>query len=83
MPDIARMLARAHPARRIPTRRAPNFIMRTLALFDAEVRTILPNLDQSVRLSADQARRDFGITFRSAESSLLAAADSLLTYKLA
>lgn len=72
-PQMAEALKEALPGRRIVTRKAPNAIVRFLSLFDKEIRTILPNLDREDRISADRARRDFGIDFIAARESVKAA----------
>lgn len=81
-PEMATVLKTAFPGRRIVTRRAPNWIIRILALFDAEVRTIVPSLDSKVSVTADRARHDLGISFRPASDAIVSAGAFLIENKL-
>ncbi len=76
--EMARTLREAHPGRRIPARTAPDLMVRLLALFDAEVRSILPDLGTLHRVSARRAEEELGIRFTPPEASLLATARHLL-----
>jgi dihydroflavonol-4-reductase len=82
-PQMAQILKSAFPDRRIVTRRAPNFVIRMLALVDAEVRTIVPNLDQRTDVTAERARRDLGVTFRPAADAVVSAGRFVIENKLA
>ncbi len=63
--------------RRVPTRPLPNWLMRMVALFDAEVRGFVPELGKSKNASNDKACRLLGWTPRSPREALLATAKSL------
>ncbi|MEJ6390962.1 NAD-dependent epimerase/dehydratase family protein [Gymnodinialimonas ulvae] len=63
MPDIARHLAAAYPDRKIATRQAPTWLMRLLALFDPEVKGILPQLGPMPEFDTSATQADLGITF--------------------
>lgn len=78
-PEMAEALKEAFPNRAIVTRRAPNLIVKFLALFDAEIRTIVPNLDRPDRISAGRARRELGVPFRDARESVKAAGEYLVS----
>ncbi len=78
MPDMARVLKSAHPTRRIPTRIAPIALLRLLALFDPQIRTILPALGQVHPVSNARARADLDLRFVSPEGALRASADWLI-----
>ena len=80
-PQMAQILKSAFPDRRIVTRRAPNFIIRVLALFDKEIRTIVPNLDDRVDVTAERARRDLGLTFRPAREAIVSAGRYIIDNK--
>ena len=69
-------------ARKVPTRRLPGWLMRTVALFDPTVRGVLPELGKRKNASSEKARRVLGWTPRTADESILAAARSLLTLGL-
>lgn len=72
MPNMARILKTAYPARRMPTRIAPRPLLRLLALFDPEIRLILPWLDWHPTLDNSRTRRDLGLPMTPAETSVLA-----------
>lgn len=64
--------------RRIPTRRIPSWLLRTVALFDPQIRGILPELGKRKNASNEKARRVLGWSPRSPGESALATARSLL-----
>jgi dihydroflavonol-4-reductase len=82
MPDMGRILKVVYPNRRIATRAAPSLIMRGLAVFDPEVRSILPKLGKVERVSNARARTEMGMTFIPAAEALKASAASLIERKL-
>ena len=65
-------------ARKVPTHGLPSWLLRGLALFDPQVRGVLPELGKRKNASNEKARRVLGWAPRSAEDSALAAARSLL-----
>lgn len=77
--EMTRALKAAWPDRRIPVREAPRPVIRFLSLFDASIRTILPRLGHTDRLSNARAVRELGIQFTAPQAALLAAADWLVT----
>ncbi len=64
--EVAHAIGAALPDRRIVTREAPDFVIRALALFDREVRTIVPILGRREEISNAKARRLLGMEFRDA-----------------
>ncbi len=76
--EMARMLQDAHPDRGITPRRAPNLLMRLVALWDRDVRSILPSLGFMPQVSAAATEADMGIAFIRLEEALRATADDLL-----
>ena len=80
--DMAKTLAAAYPERKITTRRAPNWLVRILALFDKPIRTILPNLDRRQDMSNAQAKQVLGSDFIDVEDSIRASADFLVSNNL-
>jgi dihydroflavonol-4-reductase len=82
MPEMGRALKAAYPDRRIATREAPYLAMRLFALWDAEVRSILPVLGWRPKVSAERAERDMGIRFIPAEDALRATAADLIRRNL-
>ena len=83
MYELGRILKAAYPARRIPTRAAPRLVMRMMALFDPEVRSILPKIGKTERLSNARARSEMDLRFIPAAEALKASAASLIDRKLA
>jgi dihydroflavonol-4-reductase len=75
--DMARILKAAYPNRSITTRRAPRLLLRFLALFDGEIRMILPWLGMKLALDNSKARRELGLKITPARESVLATAAAL------
>lgn len=78
MPAMAAELKRAHPSRRIATRVAPMFVLRLLALFDPQIKAILPSVGKAHPISNARAREVLDMRFISPEGALRASADWLL-----
>ena len=83
MPEMARVLARAFPGRRIPTRQAPDLLIRAMGLLLPDMRAAAAFLGRPREVSNDKARRLFGIEFIPPEEALLATARSLVEKGLA
>jgi dihydroflavonol-4-reductase len=79
MLDMGRDLKAAYPTRRIPTGKAPMFLLKLLSLFDASIKMILPRIGHSDRVSNARAVADMGMTFIAPKAALLASADWLAT----
>ena len=80
MGDMARSLQAAYPQRKIATRDAPVWLLRILALFDRDVRAILPGVGQTYPVSNARAVAEMDMTFRAPEQALLDAADWLVNH---
>lgn len=80
MEDIAAILReRLGPAaRKVPKRRAPNLMVKTMALFDPAIRTVVPDLGRRSWYSSEKARSTLGWTTVPAEDSVTDCARSLL-----
>jgi nucleoside-diphosphate-sugar epimerase len=78
--DIARVLKNrmGASAKRVPTWQVPDWLVRLAALRDPAVRQILPELGKIKNASNEKATRMLGWTPRSNESSIVAAAESLV-----
>ena len=63
---------------KVPTRRLPNWLMRVVALFDPQVKGVLPELGKHKNASNEKARRMLGWAPRSPGEAVLATARSLL-----
>ena len=68
--DMGALLKTDHPQRKIPTRTAPDFLVRILALFDGEIRSTLPVLGHRIEVTADAARQVLGLEFRDTRDSI-------------
>jgi dihydroflavonol-4-reductase len=80
MVDIGRTLKAAYPNRRIPTREAPQFLVRLLSLFDPTARSILPKLGHLERVSNARAVAEMGMEFIAPKAALLASAEWLVKH---
>lgn len=78
--DMGRTLKAAYPTRRIPTREAPQILVRALALFDPAIKTILPKLGHLERVSNARAVKEMGMEFIAPKAALLASADWLVKH---
>ena len=78
--DMGRTLKAAYPTRRIPTREAPQLLVRLLALLDPSIRTILPKLGHLERVSNARAVKEMGMEFIAPKAALLASADWLVKH---
>jgi len=60
--DVAAILRErlGHDARKVPRRRVPDVLVRMLALFDPEVRSVVGELGQETTYSVENARRRVG-----------------------
>jgi nucleoside-diphosphate-sugar epimerase len=77
--EIAKILKAegGEAARKVATRPLPNWLMRTVALFDPTVRSVTPELGKQKNASNEKARRVLGWRPRSSADAILATAKSL------
>lgn len=76
--QIAQTLKQAYPERRIATMHAPTLALRLLALFDRDIRSILPSIGQNPQISNQRACSLLGMTFIPARAAILATAKVLI-----
>ena len=76
--EIAKLLKRTFPDRKIVTRRAPKLLMYVLALFDGQIKSILPMLGKPVRISSKKAQSTFDMKFMDVEQSIIETAKFLV-----
>lgn len=84
MEDIARTLRQRLPAlaRKVPSRRLPDWLIRLLAPFDPVVRERLFELGKERPVSADKAKTVLGWQPRSNDEAIVATAESLVAHRL-
>ena len=82
MADIARVLREGlgGQARKVPTRRLPDWVVRIAALFDPVVRQVIGELGNTRESPADHAREKLGWVPRPVEESILDTAHSLIAH---
>jgi dihydroflavonol-4-reductase len=68
--QIAKSLKASFANRKFPTVQAPNILVRFLALFDADIKAVLPALGSHTPVSAAKAQSVFGMKFIGADESL-------------
>ena len=65
-------------AAKVPARAVPNLLVRTMAVFDPSIRSILGQLGKRTELSSEKARSDLGWSPRLIEDTIAECARSLL-----
>lgn len=80
--DWGRVLKAEWPTRRIPTRAAPPWAVRLLALAQPDLRVTLPKLGRLEQVSATRAAQEMGMAFIPADQALLASARWLVDRRL-
>jgi dihydroflavonol-4-reductase len=78
--DVAAILRErlGDAAKKVPTRVAPNTLIRALALFDGSLRSVLGDLGKESWVSSEKARTTLGWTTRPVEDSIEDCARSLV-----
>ncbi|MCX8529263.1 MAG: aldehyde reductase [Rhodoluna sp.] len=79
--QIAKLLKAEFPKRKISSIQAPSFVIRFLALFDGEVKAVLPTLGKHIGVNSSQTTKVLGIDFISPETSLVETANYLVKNK--
>jgi dihydroflavonol-4-reductase len=67
-------------ARKVPKRKVPNFVVRGMARFDSELRSIVPELGVRTDYSIEKAKTKLGWSPRPIEESVVDCARSLLEH---
>ena len=86
--DIMSMLAIAavlrerlgDAAKRVPTRELPSWLVRLVARFDRDLKTLVPLLDSTRRATSAKAERLLGWRPRPPEEAIVATAESLIRF---
>ncbi len=85
MADVAAILRDrlGADAEKVPSRIAPNILVRAMSLFDPGVRSIVGDLGKSSAYSSDKARTSLGWSPRPIEDSVAETARSLIEHRVA
>jgi nucleoside-diphosphate-sugar epimerase len=80
LPDVAAVLRQrlGNAAPKVPTRTAPNILIRAMALFDGGIRSVVGDLGKRSWFSSEKARSTLGWKTRPVEDSIEETARSLL-----
>lgn len=81
MKDMAETMKQAYPDRGIKVREAPDFLIKMMAMFDSDIKTIIPQLGVPKYISNQRAKDVLGIDFIPARDAILASAESIKTYQ--
>ena len=83
MQEIAKSLATSFPAfaKKIPTRRLPNFLVRLIAMFDGDVKTAAMNLGRKHQLDKPLVEPLLGRSLISTEDAIREMGQSLIDQK--
>jgi nucleoside-diphosphate-sugar epimerase len=65
-------------ASKVPRRRAPDLMVRAMALFDPGIRTVVGELGEQITYSGDKAKGTLGWAPRPVEESIAECAQSLI-----
>ena len=69
-------------ARKVPKRQLPDFVVRLIALFDPDVRSVLPDLGRAVIVDNTATKDALNIDFIPTEEAVVATAQSLIDLDL-
>jgi dihydroflavonol-4-reductase len=81
MKDMAATLKAAFPDQPIKPREAPDFMIKLMAMFDGDIKTVVPQLGKVLQVSNARACDVLGMEFIPAADSLRASADSIRSFK--
>jgi dihydroflavonol-4-reductase len=76
--SMAKSLKTAFPNRKISSIQAPSALIRFLALFDGEIKAVLPTIGKHIDVNSSKAKNVLGINFIPVEKSLVETASYLL-----
>lgn len=80
MAEIAEVLSKEFTAKgyKIPSTKIPKAVMRVVALWDKQVKAVLPGVGKMVRYDARETQRVLGFEFRPLQQTILDTANSLI-----
>ncbi|WP_261511236.1 SDR family oxidoreductase [Chryseobacterium paludis] len=77
MKDIAQILKKVYPERKIPTRELPNFIVKLFSKFDSSLRPVIIDLGVKRRVNVDRAKNELQWQPIPGEEAVLSCAKSI------
>ena len=77
-PEMARILREAFPEAKVPSRRAPDWLVKVMALFDGRMKTLKPILGLHLQIDNSATRRILGIDPIPAEEAIRAAGAAVM-----
>ena len=80
MLDMAQVLKRRFPDRKIPTRRIPGWVLRTVSLWDKTARLAVQDLGKRQNVSSQRAREVLGWTSHSLDEMVTSMAESMIAH---
>jgi dihydroflavonol-4-reductase len=85
MAEMAEVLRRrlGERASKVPTRRVPDLLVRAMALFDGDIRSVVGGLGKRTDLSSEKARTTLGWQPRPIEDSIADSGESLIRHGVA
>lgn len=69
--ELTQILKEAFPDCKVPTRQAPDWLIKIIAIFDPTVRQVIPHLGQREAASNAKARKILGMEFKGAEQCVV------------
>jgi dihydroflavonol-4-reductase len=76
--EIAKFLKSIYPASKVKSAQAPTLLIRMLSLFDASIKSILPQLGKPMNVSGAKAQRLLNVNFIPVEVTIKESADYLI-----
>lgn len=80
MIEMGNLLKAVEPTAKTPRRVAPTWLLKLMAVFVKDVRSLLPNIGRNLAVSGAKAEQTFGFKFISVKDSLAASAASIKQY---
>ncbi len=75
--EAGKILRDWNPASKAPKSQAPGWLLRILALFNAEVRELVPSLGMNLAVSGAKAEKVLGFAYVPVKDSLIASAETI------
>ncbi|MEM1235990.1 MAG: NAD-dependent epimerase/dehydratase family protein [Pseudomonadota bacterium] len=79
--EIADILREWDPSLKMVKREAPVWLLRLMALFMADIRSVIFNVGRNLNVSGQKAQETFGFTFIPTRDAIIASAESIRGFK--